>query len=180
MKTLNILLAAILSLFFSSIALSFELGNGVNSKWTKVIELSSQQDGDQTFTNYLPNSSTKLQIFVHSNIKKKKVYALKSEVSHYSGTTTSLSEPIELDITRNQYLKLLDIATRQPDSWANTIVYDVKENCDGRRVMKHLYFNGNEQSILPACGEVLNLPILSEAIAELVERLEAIMIYEQH
>lgn len=180
MKTLNIILAAILPLFFSSTTLGFELGNGVDNKWTKVIELSSQKGDDQIFTNYLPSSSTKLQIFVHSNINKKRVYAIKSEVSHYSGTTTTLSEPIELNISRNQYLKLLDIATRQPDSWENTVVYDVRENCDGRSVIKHLYFNGNKQSILPACGEVSNFPTLSEAISELVEQLEAIMIYEQY
>lgn len=177
MRFLTFLVA---SLVFSANALAStpDFTNGIDNKWVKILALSIEKQSDQLFTNYLPTSSTKIEIFASSDVRMKKLYAVKSHISHGNSSTALLDEPVELRVTRFQYLSLLDLAARQVNSWENNVVYDISEDCGTYRVVKHLYFHGQTQSVISSCGETTQLPILSEGLGEVVERLEALMNYE--
>jgi len=152
------------------------INNGESNKWVKVFSLSIERSDDQYSTNYMPSSSNRLDIFASTDMKKKRIHAVKSTIIHDDISIALSDSTQKIEISRGQYLSLLDLAARQSGDW-ESLVYDISQNCGSPRVVKHLYFNGKKQSILSSCGKGKRLAKPSEGMLLLTDRLESLLKY---
>lgn len=164
-------------LAFSAGIMASDVANGIDHKWVKVFGLTIERSDSQLFTNYRPSSSTSVEIFASTDIRNRQVYAFKSDVNFDDSFATLSGPNEELNITRAQYLSLLDLATRQSIT-GEGLVYETNIDCNAPQLIKHLYFNGKVQSILSNCSSVDRFSTIPSGMRLLVARLEALLTYE--
>lgn len=143
----------------------------VNNEWIKVFGLTVQKIDGNSIIGDFDRSSYKIDVFASTNFSSQSYYSVKT----YSNSDDSLisisSMPRETSLARRQYLKLLDLASRQ--QW-ESIVYDTDLNCDETsRVVKQVHHLGRTQTIVTNCSENSgSIPEVSLGMQALIKRLD--------
>lgn len=142
------------------------------SDWVKVFGLTVQEVGDGAVVEGLDRSSYKIEVFAPTNFRSKSYYMVKTFLNQDDSLMPIASMPLETSLERRNYLKLLDLASRQ--HW-EPISYDTDSSCnEASRVVKHVYYLGKTQTILTNCSESFGeIPEVSSGMQVLVKRLES-------
>lgn len=156
------------TLFGSLQASTLSIPDFDGSEWVKTFSYtveSSQQIGNKPpslLNIYVPNTSKNLDVAMA-------VYST-GEYTHLF--SDDYAEKKVLKISLWKYFRILDLATKQTQSW-DEFTYDRLGHC--YMPSQRISFNGRTQNIVSICGYDTKLPMVSKTMEALSKELKRLM-----